>query len=136
MAELKTKFTKASVKAFLDRVTTGQARKDCAAIVQIMRKATNARPVLLSTGIVGFGTYQYKYAGGREGTWPLVCFAPRKGHITLYIMGFPGRDVLMKKFGKHRGNSCMHIKRLSDVDLPTLKTLVTRSVRHVRKTHS
>lgn len=36
--------------------------------------------------IVGFGSYHYKYASGREGDMPLIGFSPRKPNLTLYIM--------------------------------------------------
>ena len=33
--------------------------------------------------IIGFGSYHYKYASGREGDAPLVAFSPRKAKISL-----------------------------------------------------
>jgi hypothetical protein len=39
VAEAKTKPTGESVNAFLDRVTTGDRRKDCAALVRLMKDA-------------------------------------------------------------------------------------------------
>ena len=42
----------------------------------------------------------------------------------------------MSKLGKHSGGKgCLHIKRLSDVDVPTLTKLITASVKHVQKTY-
>ena len=84
---------------------------------------------------LGFGTYQCSYPSGREITWMLAAFATRKDRITLYIAsGFDGQDELLGKLGKHaHGKSCLHIKRLSDVHLPTLEKLVKRSVTHVRR---
>ncbi len=42
----------------------------------------------------------------------------------------------MKSLGKHStGKSCLYIKKLDDVDLPTLKELVRRSVEHVAKSN-
>ena len=88
-------------------------------------------------GIVGFGTYRCTYANGREADWMVTAFSPRKQNITLYLMGgFAGRDELMAALGKHScGKSCLYIKRLSDVHLPTLKKLVRASVQHVKKTN-
>ena len=102
-----------------------------------MQKATNAEPQMWGASIVGFGSYHYKYASGREGDWMLTAFSPRKQNITLYIFGgFEGYDELMAQLGKHScGKSCVYIKRLSDVHLPTLKKLIKASVKHMRKTH-
>ena len=42
----------------------------------------------------------------------------------------------MAKLGKHsHGQGCLHIKRLSDVHLPTLTKLIAASVKHVKKTY-
>jgi len=38
--------------------------------------------------IVGFGTYHYKYASGREGDWFVTGFSPRKQNLTIYLMRF------------------------------------------------
>lgn len=135
MAELKTKATNASVKAFLDAIPDEQKRKDCQAIVKIMESATNSKPEMWGASIVGFGRYHYKYESGREGDWMLIGFSPRKQNITLYIMaGFDDYDTLMARLGQYScGKSCVYIKRLSDLHVPTLQTLVKQSVKHLRK---
>ena len=82
------------------------------------------------TSIVGFGRRQYKYTSGRTLEWFEVGFSPRKQDLTLYIMpGVERYPELMKKLGKHKtGRSCLYIKKLEDVDLPTLKQLIKQSV--------
>ena len=68
--------------------------------------------------------------------WMLIAFSPRKKNITLYIYAdFPGYDDLMARLGTYKcGKSCVYIKRLSDIHLPTLKKLVQESVRTKRAT--
>ena len=138
MAELKTKATKASVDKFIKGIKDEQVRNDCIQIMDIMKKATKSEPKMWGTSIVGFGTYHYKYASGREGEWFLAGFSPRKQNLTLYIMsGFDEYNLLMKKLGKHAtGKSCLYIKRLEDVDMKVLKELVTKSVKHMKKTNT
>jgi hypothetical protein len=135
MAELKTRQTRASVDKFLGAIKDEQVREDCMTLVDIMQKATGAPPQMWGTSIVGFGSYRYGYASGREVDWMLTAFSPRKQNLTLYIMpGFDGYDDLMARLGKHScGKSCLYIKRLSDVHLPTLKKLVGSSVRYLKK---
>ncbi|NTU65397.1 MAG: DUF1801 domain-containing protein [Chloroflexi bacterium] len=137
MAEPKTQRTKRSVDAFLKGIPDEQKRKDAFTLVDIMRAATQAEPVMWGSSIVGFGTYRYKYASGREGDWPLTGFSPRKQNLTLYIMsGFEQYDVLLKSLGKFKtGKACLYINRLDDVDLPTLRKLVKLSVQHMIQTH-
>lgn len=137
MAELKTKLNGASVDGFLNAIKDQQVREDCWTIVDIMQKATKAKPQMWGTAIVGFGRYHYKYASGREGDWMLTAFSPRKQNITLYLMGgFEDYDELMSRLGKHAcGKSCLYIKRLSDIHLPTLRKLVGASVKHMLKSN-
>lgn len=137
MAELKTKQNKASVAAFLNAIDDKQKRADAKKIASMMRAATGSRAKMWGTAIVGFGSYHYKYASGREGDWMLVGFSPRKQNLTLYIMpGFSKFDALMAKLGKHStGKSCLYIKRLADVDAKVLEKLITGSVKHMRKTY-
>ena len=129
MAELKTKPTSESVNEFLGRLDE-KRRKDCMAVVKLMKSATGVRPKMWGSSIVGFGTYRYRYESGREGEWPVVGFSPRKSDLTLYIMpGFERFENLMKKLGKYKtGKSCLYIKRLTDVDVDVLKELITESV--------
>src|SRR5215203_6871341 len=102
MAELKTKPTQASVKDFLNHITHEDRRRDCFAVAKIMEEITGAKPKMWGPSIVGFGTYHYKYASGREGDWPVAAFSPRKKDLTVYLMmGFQKHEELMKKLGKH-----------------------------------
>ena len=102
-----------------------------------MQKATKAKPAMWGANLVGFGAARFKYASGRELDWMLTAFAPRKSNITLYIMsGLAQHEALLAKLGPHsRGQGCLHIKRLSDVHLPTLTKLIAASVTQVRKTY-
>ena len=133
MAEPKTKLTNASVEEFLNGVENEQKRKDSFAIVQLMQEATGEEPKMWGKAIVGFGSYHYKYASGREGDWMATGFSPRKQNLTLYIMaGFSEYDALLEKLGKFKtGKSCLYIKKLADVDIPTLRKLVKLSSEHM-----
>ena len=87
------------------------------------------------TSIIGFGTYHYKGASGREGDWMLTGFSPRKQNLTLYLMhGFDEQKDLLKKLGKHKTSmGCLYIKKLDDVDKKVLKELVAGSVKRVKQ---
>lgn len=134
MAELKTKKTEASVEKFLNQVPDEARREDCFQIARLMEEITGDKPKMWGASIVGFGSYYYKYASGHEGEWPITGFSPRKQDLTLYIMpGFAEYGELMEQLGKHRtGKSCLYIKRLSDIHVPTLKKLIRASVKHMR----
>lgn len=132
---LKTQRTKASVSAFLGKIADERRRRDAKAVSALMQDITGEKPALWGTSIVGFGSYHYKYASGQEGDWMLVGFSPRKDNLVLYVMpGFDGYNELIGKLGKFRkGVSCIYVKSLDDIHLPTLKSLVRKSIAYLKK---
>lgn len=133
MAELKTRPTEESVAAFLDGVANEKRRQDALAVLALMQEVTGEEPLMWGDSIIGFGSYHYKYASGREGDWFLTGFSPRKQNLTLYIMaGFEQYDELLARLGKFSaGKSCLYIKKLEDVDQDMLRELVRLSVEHM-----
>jgi len=133
--ELKTKVNVASVEGFLNSVTDEQKREDCFEILRLMKQVTKEAPKMWGSSIVGFGSYHYKGAGGREGDWMLTGFSPRKANLTLYILGgFDSSQDLLKKLGNHKTSvGCLYINKLDDVDKEVLKELVAESVKTMKK---
>jgi len=131
MAEPKTRPTRQSVVSFLRNVPDEGRRRDGRTLMQIMRQITKREPKMWGASIVGFGTYTYRYANGRELDWPLLGFSPRKQNLTIYLMtGFEGAGGLLRALGKHtHTKSCLYLRSLDDVHLPTLKKLLRASVR-------
>lgn len=137
MAELKTKKNTASVTDFIESVKDDSKRQDAKELLKIFSEVTGEEPVMWGSSIIGFGSYHYVYASGREGDWMLTGFSPRKQNLTLYIMsGFDHYEALMKKLGTYStGKSCLYIKRLEDIDEKILKQLIIKSVEHMKKTN-
>lgn len=76
--------------------------------------------------IIGFGTYHYVYASGREGDSPLVAFSPREANIVLYL-DYEGddRDQFLERLGKHKASKgCIYVNKLADIDIDVLKELI------------
>ena len=137
MAELKTQRNQDDVDAFLDAIDDERKREDSKALREMMAEVTGDDGAMWGTSIVGFGSYHYTYATGREGDWFKVGFSPRKQNLTLYIMsGFDEYEPMLERLGKHStGKSCLYVKRLSDVDTDVLRDLVETSVRHIEATN-
>lgn len=137
MAELKTKKTAESVAAFIKKVPEKQKREDSTRLVKIFQEVTGKKPVMWGSSIIGFDQYHYKSErSSQEGDWPMAGFSPRKQNMTIYIMpGFKNYKPLLKKLGTHTisGGSCIYFNRLDALHLPTLKTLIKRSVTDMRK---
>ena len=138
MAQNKTQPTEQDVVEYLHSVDNQQKRDDSFRLLEIMEEVTGEPAKMWGTSIVGFGSYHYRYASGREGDFMLTGFAPRKNALTLYIMaGFDRYEELMSKLGKYKmGKSCLYVKKLADVDEAVLRELVQLSAEHMAATNS
>ncbi len=87
--------------------------------------------------IIGFGSYHYKYDSGREGDICTIGFSPRKGKITLYVLcGFPGQEQVLEKLGKYKAEGgCLYIKKVTDVNVDVLESLIKQSFEFKAKSH-
>lgn len=137
MAQPKTQPTDQSVDAYLSALDNPKKETDARHILAMMEEATGAPPCMWGSGIIGFGSYTYRYASGRTGDWFLAGFAPRKSNITLYILpGFSTYGALLEQLGKHKtGKSCLYIRKLADVDEDVLRALIRDSVADMRARH-
>jgi hypothetical protein len=135
MAELKTQPHDGDVEAFLHGVSHEQRRADALRILDIMQEITGEAGQMWGPSMIGFGSYHYRYASGREGDWFQVGFSPRKQNLSLYIMpGFDRYEDLLAKLGKHKtGKSCLYINKLSDVDESVLREMIAHSVAYMRE---
>lgn len=131
----KTTPTAQSVSAFLNGVADADQKRDAQVLVKLMTAATGEKPVMWGPSIVGFGAYRYRYESGREGEMCRIGFSPRKGATVIYMInGFADEAKLLAKLGKVKtGTSCLYIKRLADIDMPTLETLIARSVAYTNE---
>ena len=100
--------------------------EDARRVEQIMREETGLQPAEWSGGMVGFGSYHYVYASGREGDAMRIGFADRARNLTIYAMFQPddyGR--MLARLGPHStGKACLYIKRLADIDESVLRTII------------
>ena len=134
----KTHATAASVDAFIDKQPKEEVRDDCRTLMKLMHELTGAEPYMYGPSIVGFGTYHYTYASGHEGDAPLAAFSPRKSELVIYAIGgmFEQEPDLMKTLGKCKATKgCLYVKRLADIDLKVLKTLLKKSIALTKKTY-
>ncbi len=134
MATNKTKQTDNSVTAYVNAIADEKKRSDFAKIIRIINKQTGLTPMMWGTGIVGFGSYHYKYKSGHEGDAPLTALAARAKAIVLYLMAdFDQREALLKQLGKCKtGKGCVYIQKLEDIDVTVLDKMVSNSIEYVK----
>jgi len=138
MAELKTQKTKASVAKFVAAVDHDQRKADAKELLKIFKDATGLKPAMWGESIIGYGQYHYQSERStQEGDWPLTGFSPRKTNLSIYIMsGFKGKEKMLEKLGKHKHSvSCLHVNKLSDIDVNVLKKMIVQSVKEMKKSY-
>ena len=116
------------VVQLLDRVVPTKRKRDAKTMLGLMARVTGQPPVVSGTAI-GFGTYHYRYASGREGDAFAAGFAPRKSALVVYVLDGVGAHAdLLDALGPHTtGVGCIYIKDLELVDLSILEEIVTES---------
>lgn len=130
MAEAKAKTvpTGNSVLNFIKGVPDLQKQKDSLFLINMMKRLSGFEPAMWGPGIIGFGSYHYKYASGHEGDAPLIGFSPRKSAFSLYL-SCSAKSQLLKDFGKHTtGKACIYFKKLDDIHLPVLENMITEAL--------
>jgi len=121
-----------AVDEVIGRISNAARRDDAKALCELMRSVSGEEPAIWASRIVGFGTGHYRYESGREGDAPLIAFAAQASRLTIYLVGdFQERHATqLRELGTYTaGKSCLYVKRLADVDLDVLRTLLDRTVR-------
>ena len=134
MGENRTWPTDFKVADFLRLVENRSRVADCKRVMRIMAKVTRKRPRMWGDSLIGYGSYHYRYASGREGDFFLTGLSPRKQQLVVYIMpGFDQYREQLTRLGKHRlGRSCLYLGRLDGIDLGVLETIIEDAVRVMR----
>ena len=99
----------------------------------ICKTVPNLKPHM-KYGMLGYGTYHYKYASGREGDWMIIGLANQKNYISLYACLSDGKQYVAEKYKKNLpnsniGKSCIRFRKLEDIDL----TVITRILKETNR---
>ncbi len=138
MAKNKTSETEQSVIEFLNGTLTDEKKiEDSKTLIELMKSISGHEPKMWGPSIIGFGSYSYTYPSGHSGEAPLIGFSPRKAAISLYV--FTGLDEhvhILDGLGKFTmGKACIYVKKLSDIDIKVLKSLMKHTITYLQRTH-
>ena len=126
----KTQQTTRSVDAYVAKVKPPAKREDCATLRAIMTRVAGEDARMWGPSIVGFGVRKYRYESGREGEICRIGFAARAQALTIYGLDVAGKADAIAALGKTTtGKGCVYVKRLADIDLKKLETLLRAAVR-------
>lgn len=131
--EPKTKATEVPVDDYIAALSDARRREEAAVLDAMHRRVTGLEPKMWGPSMIGYGSYHYRYDSGHEGVSLRAGFSPRKGAMTIFLMGHycdsqPEADALFARLGRHKtGKSCLYINRLADVEMDALEGLVRLS---------
>lgn len=128
MAENKTQQNDGDILSFLNAIEDDSKRQDSLIIFDTMKQIISGEPKMWGDSIIGFGTFRYKYASGREGDWFYAGFSPRKQKITLYA-GYsvePYKDEISRLGKVKTGVGCIYFNKLKDINIDVLKELLAK----------
>ena len=130
MAENKTQPTSLDPDAVIAEIADETRRRDVETLDALLRRLSGSPPVMWGPAMFGYGTYQYKYASGRQGEFFRCGFASRSRDLVVYLMsGFGGLEDELDRLGPHKtGKSCLYIKKLDAIDMAVLERMLAHSL--------
>ncbi len=135
MAKTKTTYTGEDVLNFVNTYVENDLKKaDSFQLIELMKTWSGFEPKMWGPTIIGFGNYHYKYASGHEGDAPIIGFSPRKAEFSLYVYAPTERSkLLLDELGKYKmGKSCIYMKKLSDINILSLKGLCEETIKFIK----
>jgi hypothetical protein len=107
-------------------------RQDVEKIHELIQKTLPTHKPLILSGMIGYGTYHYRYASGKEGDWSLIALANQKNYISLYVCSIENGNYIAEAFKDKLpkasiGKSCIRFKKLEDIDLSTLVEIIKKA---------
>ncbi len=97
----------------------------------ILKTVPTFKPRILS-GMIGYGTYHYRYASGKEGDWSLIALANQKNYLSVYICSIENGKYIAEEYKDKLpkasvGKSCIRFKTLKDIDLSILMEIIKKA---------
>lgn len=94
----------------------------------IIKTVPKLKPFIIS-GMIGYGSLYYKSPSGREGDWSTIVLASQKNYISVYVCSIRDGKYVPENYKKELpkasiGRSCIRFKKIEDIDLEVLKTIL------------
>ena len=110
-------------------------RSEVRTLHELIREAVPQLEPTMAFGILGYGTYHYRYASGREGDSTVVGLASNKRHISLYVAAVVDGAYLAERYAPQLprasvGRSCIRVRRAADLDRAVLVELLREAAAH------
>ena len=82
----------------------------------------------------GYGSFKYKNYKKEILDWPVIALASQKNYTSLYVCAVEGGEYIAEKYKSELGKvsvgkSCVRFKKISDLNLDTLKKVILLAVK-------
>lgn len=127
MGDNKTVANNQDPKRFILQVDNTTRQKDGLILLDIFTRITGMPAVMWGDSIIGFGSYNYTTANGKQESFFRCGFSPRKQNLSLYVRAaLSEHSDLLASLGKHKtSKACLYINKLSDIDMSVLEKIIT-----------
>jgi uncharacterized protein YdhG (YjbR/CyaY superfamily) len=117
---------------YIAAIEDSQRRAEIQQLHELIRATVPELEPHIQHGMLGYGPYHYRYASGREGDAAVVGLASNKRYISLYVMCITEQGYLAESYVDRLpkasiGKSCVRFKRLADVDIEQIRSLLTEA---------
>lgn len=94
----------------------------------IQKTAPKLKPYF-AYNMIGYGAFPWRNYKNENIEWPIVSLANQKNYVSLYVCAVDKGTYVAEKFAKELGKvsvgkSCIRLKKLEDIHLPTLKKVI------------
>ncbi len=94
-----------------------------------IQKAVPSLKPHFASNMLGYGSFPYTNYKKELIEWPVVALASQKQYVSLYVCAVKDGKYLAEMHAKELGSvsvgkSCIRLKKLSDLHLPTLKKII------------
>ncbi len=88
-----------------------------------------------ASNMLGYGSFPWRNSKKQPIEWPVIALADQKNYVSLYVCSVMDGKYVAETYASELGNvkvgkSCISIKKLEDVHLPSLKKVLILAAKH------
>lgn len=94
-----------------------------------IQKAVPKLKPYYASNMIGYGSFYYLDSKKQKNDWPIISLANQKNYITIYVCALVEDKAAVEKYNQKlgklsKGISCIRFKKIEEIDLETLKTVL------------
>ena len=123
-----------SVEAYIASMPNNR-KKAITYLHELIQKTVPKLAPHFASNMLGYGSFHYINYKKEMITWPVIALANQKQYISIYVCAVDDGQYLAEKYknelGKvNVGKSCIRLKKIENLHLPTLKKLLKEAAKH------